>query len=378
MDNLTHSLAGAALAKTRLGELSPFAAPAMIVCANLPDADLAARLWGGPEAYLTDHRGITHSLLGVALLSLVCGAILRALERRFAPGRGAGFAGAWLVCFAALASHPALDWLNNYGLRPWLPFDATWTYGDMAFIVDPWMWLLFGGAAALAGERTRRGSLLLGAVGVGASALWFLNGRTPQGMFAWPVLALAIAAARVLGVGRAHPRRVLATFAVATAAYLGLLAVQSHRALERGRAIFTSTLGPEEPIERLGANPHPADPWHWSVLALTPLSVWTIDLPDDGSALLLQRLDRRLDDPRVRAAVDSACASAWRSFARFPHAGVVVAPDGADVHLMDARYQTAPGRQRYLGGSATARPGPTWSSALVHFDAQGRIEGCER
>jgi hypothetical protein len=120
--------------------------------------------------------------------------------------RGAGFAGAWLVCAAALATHPALDWLNNYGLRPWLPFDATWTYGDMAFIVDPWLWLLFGGAAALAGERTRRGSLLLLAVGVGASLLVLLNGRTPEWMVVWPALALAIAVARVSRRRRARIR----------------------------------------------------------------------------------------------------------------------------------------------------------------------------
>jgi hypothetical protein len=171
---------------------------------------------------------------------------------------------------------------------------------------------------------------------------------------------------------------VLATFAIATAAYLGLLALESRRAVERGRAIFARTLGPEEPIERIGANPHPGDPRHWTVLALTALSVWTIELPVDGSAPLLQRLDRRLDDPRVRAAVDSACASAWRSFARFPHAGVVATPDGEDVHLMDARYQTAPGRQRFVEDAAPARPEPTWSSALVRFDAQGRIAGCGR
>ena len=35
-----------------------------------------------------------------------------------------------------MATHPILDYANNYGLRPFLPFDGAWYYGDVLFIFD--------------------------------------------------------------------------------------------------------------------------------------------------------------------------------------------------------------------------------------------------
>ncbi len=49
----------------------------------------------------------------------------------------------------ATATHPFLDWLNNYGMRSLLPFDSRWFYGDLLYIVDPFMWLFLGGASFL-------------------------------------------------------------------------------------------------------------------------------------------------------------------------------------------------------------------------------------
>jgi inner membrane protein len=40
-------------------------------------------------------------------------------------------------------SHPALDWLNTYGIRLLMPFSDTWFRGDSVFIIDPWLWLVF-------------------------------------------------------------------------------------------------------------------------------------------------------------------------------------------------------------------------------------------
>jgi inner membrane protein len=48
---------------------------------------------------------------------------------------------AWLLALAFLGclSHPALDWLNNYGVRLLEPFSHQWFYGDSIFIIDVWM-----------------------------------------------------------------------------------------------------------------------------------------------------------------------------------------------------------------------------------------------
>jgi inner membrane protein len=49
-----------------------------------------------------------------------------------------------LYCFAliALLSHLALDWTNNYGLRPFFPFNPRWYAGSFVFIFEPVMFLL--------------------------------------------------------------------------------------------------------------------------------------------------------------------------------------------------------------------------------------------
>ncbi len=55
MDNLTHSLVGLFLARAGLNRLAPDATAAMILAANLPDADIVAGVGGAP-AYLEWHR----------------------------------------------------------------------------------------------------------------------------------------------------------------------------------------------------------------------------------------------------------------------------------------------------------------------------------
>src|SRR5688572_33078538 len=83
MDNLTHALAGAALARTRLGSMSRLAPLVLVLGANLPDVDVVWSMVGGKENYLVHHRGFTHSLLGVVVGAVVLAAICRFVERRF-------------------------------------------------------------------------------------------------------------------------------------------------------------------------------------------------------------------------------------------------------------------------------------------------------
>ncbi|HEX5484281.1 MAG TPA: metal-dependent hydrolase, partial [Terriglobia bacterium] len=64
MDNLTHTLVGIALGQAGLKRKSRYAMLALIIGSNLPDADIVTALHGGVD-YLKNHRGITHSLLGL-------------------------------------------------------------------------------------------------------------------------------------------------------------------------------------------------------------------------------------------------------------------------------------------------------------------------
>jgi inner membrane protein len=58
-----------------------------------------------------------------------------------------------LLAYVGVYSHVFLDYLNNYGVRLLTPFDWRWFYGDAAFIIDPWLWLVLGIGVWLARRR---------------------------------------------------------------------------------------------------------------------------------------------------------------------------------------------------------------------------------
>ena len=127
MDNLTHSFVGWALGRAGLDRFGTWATPTLIVAANLPDAEIPL-LFGDRAMFLTYHRGITHSFCGFVvegLALLVCG--LMRWRKKPPPA----FLTVFLVALVGLLSHLMLDFLNSYGVRPFLPFDATWFYGDL-------------------------------------------------------------------------------------------------------------------------------------------------------------------------------------------------------------------------------------------------------
>jgi inner membrane protein len=48
----------------------------------------------------------------------------------------------YLTAQIAALSHLLLDWTNNYGVRPFYPFNPRWYEGSIVFIVEPVMWAL--------------------------------------------------------------------------------------------------------------------------------------------------------------------------------------------------------------------------------------------
>ena len=53
------------MARAGLGKRVPFGTVALVIAANLPDLDSVMSYWE-ILAYLKHHRGITHSIVGVA------------------------------------------------------------------------------------------------------------------------------------------------------------------------------------------------------------------------------------------------------------------------------------------------------------------------
>src|SRR4029078_9230702 len=78
----------------------------------------------------------------------------------------------------AAATHPLLDWTNNYGVRPLLPWSGRWFYGDLVYIVDPYIWLLLGVPAFLLTSNTRARLIGWGALALSPSALMGFASRS--------------------------------------------------------------------------------------------------------------------------------------------------------------------------------------------------------
>lgn len=164
MDNLTHSLVGALIGQAGLKRKTGLAMPALIIGANLPDVDAACFFWLEGVEHLGFRRGITHGPPALVLLPLMLAGLLYGFDR-WQTKRGTrpegrlpvSFKWLFLLSFIGCLTHPALDWLNVYGIRLLEPFSSRWFYGDTLFIIDVWLWALMGFAVWFSLRREKRG-----------------------------------------------------------------------------------------------------------------------------------------------------------------------------------------------------------------------------
>ncbi|QCB54775.1 metal-dependent hydrolase [Sphingopyxis sp. PAMC25046] len=162
MDNLTHSLVGALLGQMGLKKKSGLAMPTLIIAANLPDIDAGCAIYGIES--LAMRRGITHGPIALLVLPLILWGLMLAFDRWQTrrgkrPAERLPVDKGWLLALAYIGclSHPALDWLNNYGIRLLEPFSPRWFYGDSIFIIDLWIWIALGASICLSFRQERRG-----------------------------------------------------------------------------------------------------------------------------------------------------------------------------------------------------------------------------
>jgi inner membrane protein len=155
MDNLCHTLASAALAESGLKRLTRYGTATLLIASNLPDVDALVVLTSVPR--FAFRRGWTHGILAQALLPLALAALMWAIGRRWRRHDSTPTHVGWLLAFSyvGLLSHVFLDYLNDYGIRPFAPFDWRWFYGDALAVVDPFMWAFLGGGVWLARRRAR-------------------------------------------------------------------------------------------------------------------------------------------------------------------------------------------------------------------------------
>ncbi|MCA1601342.1 MAG: metal-dependent hydrolase, partial [Acidobacteria bacterium] len=362
MDNLTHSLVGLAASKAGLEKLSPGATVLCILAANVPDSDIVT-LIGGRWNYLHHHRGITHSILGAIVLGVTLPLIVYFADRTIARIRArqpsVRLKGLMIASLLVSATHPFMDWTNNYGIRPFLPWSSQWFYGDFIFIIDPFLWMILGSACFL---LTSKSKLQLGIWLLLALLFTYLVLTVPiqRGLdqplvltTVWIIVLVGLLISLKLGAAQRWGFRIALMALVVIAVYWGSLASLHWFAINEARIearAIVSQYG--ESISDLAAMATLANPFQWSCVVETESAAYRFELSLAGNHSALSELVRHertdtTDSPAVEQALQDERARIFLDFARFPVARVV----GADcmtqtlVQLADLRY-TQPGSRR--------------------------------
>jgi inner membrane protein len=250
MEPVTHFLTGACIGRAGLNRKTAYATLAAVLAAEAADMDIVWAL-GGPVEELKHHRGITHTFVAAPVVAgVVVGLIAllhlwqdRRRQRKLAAIKLESGAPVpyklqpktvhwgWLYGTALIAalSHLLLDWTNNYGLRPFFPFNPRWYAGSFVFIAEPVLWALLLVALVLPwlfGLADRE---------IGAR-------RNPFRGRGWAIFALA-----------------------------GMVIFWGWRWSEHAHALalVQNAQIASAPVKRMAAEPYPVNPFRWHVIVET-------------------------------------------------------------------------------------------------------------
>jgi len=346
-----------ALAAAGLRRATPLAATALFMGVNAPDVDVLSGLGAEYEA-LAFRRGWTHGVLALALWPFVLTGVLLAWDRyvrsKRKPGAAPARAGPLLALTAlAVLTHPTLDWLNNYGLRWLMPFDGTWFYGDALFVIDPWFWLLAGGAAFLTFSRSRLAKVRWAVFFALATALIVASAATAlsNAAEAVPAAAAVLWVAGVAGLVAARwrlraaspatlERAAQAGLALAALYVVALIAASGaarNEVRETARARGVA-------VEDVMVAPRPANPFVGDVVVATrdEYYVGRFDWLAAPRASFEQAPVPRASGAAFQLAAQALAARRFLTWARYPAVDVERGPSGSTlVRFTDVRYRAA-------------------------------------
>jgi|GEM_PF-7106797 len=329
------------MARAGLDRYGRWAAPALMLAANLPDAESLLTIGATKPVYLLSHRGLSHTFLGALIGSAIFAGIVCIVDRKVSRAAGDnGKPASWPVAFgvilAGVLSHLLLDWFNTYGVQPLIPFNEQHFYGDFAFIIDPWMWLILGTTCFLCSPLNRLSQFI-----------WPCGTMLTTGLVAWAVqqrivtstvLLLWVAGVILaLALRKFHPKATrnsalagLTLWAVYCIVLFGMSRVCDIRALRQFRQSH-----PQEEIGAHSANPTPGIPWRFEVIVQSNKRLYHYSCNLMSGVMLAETVDSNLDDPALEQIRETLEYRAWSSFARHP----VAKRRGPFMVLGDMRYQ---------------------------------------
>jgi len=145
MDPITHGVIGVAVSKIAGNEISIYnaATVSMVIGSVFPDIDIVFQKWGD-YAYLKNHRGLTHSILGLTISASFLSVVLSFIYR------GTAIYELFLWALLGGVTHSCFDLLNSYGAKLLWPFcnkkfslgilnsfDPLFLMGLVGYIISP-------------------------------------------------------------------------------------------------------------------------------------------------------------------------------------------------------------------------------------------------
>jgi inner membrane protein len=170
VDNITHTFVGAALAEAGLKRRTALGAATLMIGANFPDIDVLGLALPND---IDIRRGTTHGFLALAILPFLLAWLMSQYDKRVRLRRDptlepSKFRELVILSAVSIATHPALDFMNIYGMRWLMPFVNKWFYADGLYIVDIWfLAVLVGGVLwSRRVKQSRPARIALGAIAV--------------------------------------------------------------------------------------------------------------------------------------------------------------------------------------------------------------------
>jgi membrane-bound metal-dependent hydrolase YbcI (DUF457 family) len=388
MDNVTHTLFAATLARVALPRAGRGATAALLLSSNAPDIDIVAAT-DGALSYLQWHRGPTHGSLGVVGLGLATAGLVlagRALvdRRRTRPAdlENATFRQLSAVSIAGVLLHVLMDLPTSYGTRLLSPFDWHWHALDWMPIIDLYLWIALAAGLTLARSAAARRraaaavlTLMAADYGVRAAAHERALDVAPR-VFGpllpepcrghatrtfldrWPRLPPPVAGSVFRQIEPAESRLpragdVGSAFRQIEPAGSRLPQAQMQPA---GAGTRESASGrPDRCLIEVAATPGFRSPFDWRLIAqlsdgyfVRSINLLAVDERDGEDALRQRDLVPNVWTPAVEQAARTRPAQVFLGFARFPAVRLQVDHDGvATVQWTDIRFS---------GGSDPPRP----------------------
>lgn len=274
MEPITHFLTGACIGRAGFNRKTAYATLTATLAAEAADSDI---LWGirGQVTELQHHRGITHTFIAIPVVAAVTVGFVwlihlwrsrRPANTLVQNAKAPSVLWLYLTAFIAASTHILLDWTNNYGVRPFFPFNPRWYEGSIVFIGEPVLWALLFSAF----------------------------------LFPW----LFGLADREIGVRRTQFRgRGWAIFALT-----GMIIVWCWRWAEHAQALamLQNTQITSAPATRIALEPYPVNPYRWHAIVETPGFYQTAEVNTFSGSIDTDAMRNILYKPTDTPAVEAA------------------------------------------------------------------------